>query len=195
LWIVFSWFFDTPDHGISVCALLVGVSDKLSNVSMSEAPLWRDRAVQCIYWVAYRLHLLWTFVFRPATEGVWVAVWCQGQLLLIKNSYRRFITLPGGGMDGGETPLAAALRELREEVGIETSPQNLFLFKRYLSQCEYKHDRINLFELELVERPVVRIDNREVSWAQVATVEDALGMKLFPTLRCYLEDKLAEGVG
>jgi len=156
---------------------------------MNQGPGWTDRIVQCIYWVAYRLHLLWTFVFRPATEGVWIAVWHQGQLLLIKNSYRRFITLPGGGMDNGETPLAAAIRELREEVGIEASQTDLSLYKQYLSLCEFKHDRINLFELELTEQPTIHIDNHEVSWAQITTGQDALKLKLFPTLRVYLEDK------
>ena len=84
-----------------------------------------DRAFQLAYYVAYRLHLAWNFLFRPQCHGVWVAVWSQGQLLLIKNAYRSSITLPGGSIDGVEQPVQAALRELREEVGIEAKPHEL----------------------------------------------------------------------
>ena len=171
--------------------MAMGVSNG-PGVSVTEAPRPGDRIVQFVYWVAYRLHLLWAFLFRPATEGVWVAVWSHGNLLLIKNSYRSTITLPGGGMGHNETPVDAAVRELREEVGIEARPESLTLFDRYFSLCEFKRDHINLFELELAEQPVVDIDNREVAWATICSAEQALNLNLFPALRCYLEDKQAD---
>ena len=143
-----------------------------------EFPNNSDRIVQLVYWVAYRLHLVWAFMFRPATEGVWVAVWSDGNLLLIKNSYRNTITLPGGGMDNNETPVAAAIRELSEEVGIDTTPDQLSLFARYSSTCEFKRDCINLFELELEQALVVEIDHREVSWFAVCSPEQALSVDI-----------------
>ncbi|HEX4906819.1 MAG TPA: NUDIX hydrolase [Acidimicrobiales bacterium] len=44
----------------------------------------------------------------------------DGRLLLIKEDYgeRRF-SLPGGQVDAGESPIEAALREAREEIGCE----------------------------------------------------------------------------
>jgi len=122
---------------------------------------------------------------------VWVAVWCRGEILLIKNAYRNSITLPGGGIDRGELEEQAAMRELLEEVGIESAPGDLRFWGQYLSHVEFKHDHINLFELELSQRPEIRLDNREVTWADIRCPEQALSLALFPALRTYLEDKMA----
>jgi len=92
-------------------------------------------------------------------------------------------------MDNNETPVAAAIRELSEEVGIDTTPDQLSLFSQYSSTCEFKRDCINLFELELEQALVVEIDHREVSWFAVCSPEQALSMNLFPALRSYLQDK------
>lgn len=153
--------------------------------------LYIDRIFQLAFYIAYRLHLAWNFVFRPECHGAWVAVWSQGQLLLIKNAYRSSITLPGGSIDGAEKPVEAALRELREEVGIEAKPQDLVFWGQYLSLVEYKYDHINLFELELPALPEFQLDNREVSWGAISRPEQALELNLFPTLRIYLQDKRA----
>ncbi len=151
-----------------------------------------DRLVQAVYWVAYRLHLVWAFLFRPECHGVWVAVWARGKLLLIRNGYRNAITLPGGGMDGDESPLTAALRELREEVGIEVTPGQLNFRAQYRSAVEYKRDHINLFELELESTPDIRLDHREVTWAAMSSPEQAMELKLFPALRTYLQDRCGD---
>lgn len=47
------------------------------------------------------------------------AVWCGQQLLLVFDRFRRQWELPGGGIDPGETPRQAAIRELREESGLD----------------------------------------------------------------------------
>jgi hypothetical protein len=41
------------------------------------------------------MRLFW-FVFRPLTRGVNVALWHADELLVVRNSYRRGYTLPGG---------------------------------------------------------------------------------------------------
>mgnify|MGYP000384959230 CR=1 FL=1 len=55
----------------------------------------------------------------------------DGQIFLLKTHFdpevglpARWIT-PGGGIDAGETVLAAAMRELAEETGIQISPEQL----------------------------------------------------------------------
>lgn len=47
----------------------------------------------------------------------------KGELLIVKASYKDYWTLPGGIIDGDETPLQAAIREVAEEVGLVIDPK------------------------------------------------------------------------
>jgi putative (di)nucleoside polyphosphate hydrolase len=47
----------------------------------------------------------------------------SGELLLCHATARSYWDLPKGVLDPGETPLAAALRELREEAGLTLPPE------------------------------------------------------------------------
>jgi 8-oxo-dGTP pyrophosphatase MutT (NUDIX family) len=69
--------------------------------------------------LAHFLRKIWWRLARPALSGVTViALDDAGRVLLVRHSYGKgWWTLPGGGLHAGEDPLAAALRELAEEVG------------------------------------------------------------------------------
>ncbi|GIG92144.1 NUDIX domain-containing protein [Plantactinospora endophytica] len=43
----------------------------------------------------------------------------DGRILLVDPTYKKFWNLPGGGVDAGETPRAACVREVREELGLD----------------------------------------------------------------------------
>jgi 8-oxo-dGTP pyrophosphatase MutT (NUDIX family) len=51
----------------------------------------------------------------------------EGELLLVKPTYRNTWSWPGGGSDPGESPLTAAIRELLEELGINVSLRPAFV--------------------------------------------------------------------
>ena len=59
------------------------------------------------------------FFRRPRTFGAHgVAFTSEGRLVLVKLWYAPGWRLPGGGRDPNESPVEAALRELREEIGM-----------------------------------------------------------------------------
>lgn len=56
----------------------------------------------------------------------------QGRILLVRHSYRPGWHLPGGGVDRGEPPDLAVMRELEEETGLVESapPESLGIYTR-----------------------------------------------------------------
>jgi ADP-ribose pyrophosphatase YjhB (NUDIX family) len=49
----------------------------------------------------------------------------DGAILLVKPTYRETWEIPGGGLEHGEDPWAAAAREVKEETGLELRPGRL----------------------------------------------------------------------
>ncbi len=151
---------------------------------------WIDSCWRAALVVAYwGLRVYW-FVSRPETQGVYVAVWVRGNVLMIRNSYRSGISLPGGAVDRGEGVAVAAARELYEEVGIEVDVAALRFAKTYVVNHEYHHDHASFFEIEMEHEPVVTIDRREVVWAGFRPEEDVKRDEIVVPLRLYLEDRL-----
>src|SRR3954464_10892293 len=70
---------------------------------------------------AYRALQVYWFVARPRANGVKCVVMSGDRLVLVRHTYGRrgLWDLPGGGIKRGETPLMAARREVREELGLD----------------------------------------------------------------------------
>jgi len=100
-------------------------------------------------------------LLRLRTTGVKVMLFNDAdELLLIRNAYGDSgqYLLPGGGVSRDESPAAAAIREVREEIGIELDRvEPVWTFE---SNAEGKRDTIHLFKAKTRERP--EIDGREV---------------------------------
>ena len=67
----------------------------------------------------FRLYMTLRALWSPSVFGVAGAVFDDaGRVLLVRQRYMTGWRLPGGGVDRGEPPQAAVLRELGEEVGL-----------------------------------------------------------------------------
>ncbi len=150
-----------------------------------------DRCYQLAYTCAYQLMRIYWRVRRPETHGALVAIWHDGRVLLVRNSYVKYYSLPGGYVRSGESGRAAAVRELREEISLDVEPDTLELALDVTRDWEGKRDRVELFRLNLPAEPVVAVDNREVVRAEMFAPAEALKLPLFPTLRQHIEQVAA----
>lgn len=87
---------------------------------------------------------LWFFT-RPRTCGAHaVALTPGGAIILVKLRYASGWRLPGGGVEEGEAPEDAVLRELREEIGM-TAHGAVQLAAELEETPDFKRDLMTLF--------------------------------------------------
>ncbi len=65
-------------------------------------------------------HWLATLDRRVSSSSVAICT-SDGRVVVVKAHYKKYWSFPGGIVDKGETPLQAAVREVREETGIDIS--------------------------------------------------------------------------
>lgn len=158
-----------------------------SNASGLEAAV--DLGFRTAYRVAHRMLRAYWKIRKPNTHGALIAVWHEGRLLLVKNSYRRFYTLPGGYVRSGESAAEAARRELIEEVDLRLSLDQLREVYSRTHQFENRYDKVTIVEVEVHEPPRFDVDNREVVWASFEPPDAILRRPIVPHLAEYLRER------
>jgi len=148
-----------------------------------------DLGFRTAYRVAHRMLRAYWKVRRPNTHGALIAVWHEGRLLLVKNSYRRHYTLPGGYVRPGESAAAAAQRELIEEVDLDLPRDRLREVYSRIYQFENRFDKVTIVEVDVDQPPVFEVDNREVVWASFETPDAILRRPIVPHLQDYLRER------
>ena len=96
--------------------------------------------------LVYRAMRVWWAIRRPLTMGAFVILVRGGEVLLVRTTYHRTWSLPGGGVQRGETLEQAARREAAEEVGATLG--ELKLLGVYSSFREGKSDHVTVFTCE-----------------------------------------------
>ena len=145
-----------------------------------------DLGFRAAYKLAQRMLTGYSYIFRKGSCGALVALWYEGHILMVKNSYRRYYSLPGGYIAADEAPEHAGARELREEIGISIPIESLRPAYEGTGLFEGREDSVIIFEASLNAPPRMHIDNREVVWAAFVTADYALGLPTSPHLAEYL---------
>ncbi|MCG6119193.1 MAG: NUDIX domain-containing protein [Blastomonas sp.] len=118
-------------------------------------------ALHLAYRIAQKVRLVYWRVFKPRIYGVKiVALHGDGHVLLVRHSYQSpdLFMLPGGGIDRGESVLAAAARELREETGcILNDPR---IHGAFFSSAEGARNHITVVTGTATGSP--KVDGREI---------------------------------
>ena len=104
--------------------------------------------------------------------------------MLVKSSYRAEWNFPGGSVRPGETPDAAARREMEEEIGL--SSYTLLPAGSASGIWDGRRDWVHLFELHLDCIPELLLDNREIAAAHLALPEELHGIAPTEAVAAYL---------
>jgi 8-oxo-dGTP pyrophosphatase MutT (NUDIX family) len=148
-----------------------------------------DRAWRVVYWLGYRMARQWWRLRHPHHDGAMVAVWLDGRILGVRQSYTDGLTWPGGGIERGEDETQAARRELREELGLSVRAEDLKLVRRMTVEWDYRHDHVRIFELHLTAPPMLTLDNREIVHAAFISPREMLAASTPPFVRAYLLER------
>lgn len=149
-----------------------------------------DACFRLAYRSAYKAMRVYWKIVKPLKHGALVAIWHRDRILLVKNSYVDYYSLPGGYVRKHERSEEAAARELREELSLRIDPAELSLNTDETHDWEGRRDHVVIFDLELDEPPTVQVDNREVVAAEFVSKNEALHRNLFPPLRRHIERRL-----
>jgi ADP-ribose pyrophosphatase YjhB (NUDIX family) len=142
--------------------------------------------------LAHAVRHRWRRWRKTPIAGVSVIVTnLSGDVLLLKHSYGPAVwSLPGGGLGKGEDPLAAARREVREELGVELARiEPVGLLEEVLSGSPHT---AHIFAAVCDQRP--RPDGREVIEARFFP-SHSLPEPLGTTTRARIAVWRARGVG
>jgi 8-oxo-dGTP pyrophosphatase MutT (NUDIX family) len=143
-----------------------------------------DFAWRTAFRLGFPLARFWWRLTCPRHEGVLVAVYVGPALLLVRTSYLVGWHFPGGGIRRGETPEAAARRELDEEIGLTVSA--LLPAGVACGVWDGRRTRLHFFALRLPEMPRLQLDNREIIAAQLTSPVDLHDMALTGPVAAYV---------
>lgn len=139
-----------------------------------------------VYRAAARAIALYNRAFHPRVRGVGVFVRCEGRILLVRSTYQSWWALPGGRVERGEAPSAAAARELHEETGLEVAASALTPLGDLQLEHNHIRDHVSFFALRCEREPIVACDGAEIAELRWLREDELRALKLWPPLAAWL---------
>ena len=125
---------------------------------------------------------------KPAASGVLLTD-ADGRILVVKPTYRDDgWGIPGGGLDGQESPRDGCVREIREELGLDVEPGELLAYEHRVNAAGEDAHRF-LFDGPVLTREqiaAIRLPADELSEHRFVTLEEAVDL-LEPALARRLQ--------
>jgi ADP-ribose pyrophosphatase YjhB (NUDIX family) len=134
------------------------------------------RLLSYIYRAGYQLALVYWFFRRGHSSGAACVIWSGGDVLLVRHTYRdrgRW-HIPGGHVEAGESPLDAAVREAREEVGVRVEGARVVGTVRF--KADFRSHLTKIITAHAASR-AIRLDPaeiREAKWFALANLPAAM---------------------
>lgn len=110
----------------------------------------------------------------------------EGRLLLVRKHHTSLYMQPGGKIEKGESALAALCRELREELGLQVTEDQLLPLGMQTAEAANEPGvmlEANLFAL-VIDGPVEAA--AEIAEAKWVTREEAWQLSLAPLTKAYI---------
>ncbi len=115
---------------------------------------------------------------RPVV-GIGIVIWRDDKVLLIKRGHEPAMgkwRLPGGGQDAGETIFETAVREAREETGLDITPLGIVtaldsIYRDTKGQVEYHYTMVEVLAESAEGDAKAGDDAIDVRWVTIDQVE------------------------
>lgn len=160
-------------------------------LTINQRPYLIRQVRELFYTCARPLQILYWYIFRPYRPGAKTFIFYNDKILLARLGYaHRSWVLPGGGVESGETPIMAAIREVKEEVGIII--KDLLFITEQSNTRQYKKVTVFYYVAHVSSEDLI-IDGQEIkdaAWFALDSLPSDAREYLKQEIKMYNEWKL-----